>query len=1221
MHTKRLIIVIFTLCWVTFVNAQQIQYISYPLSEEHLVPALTCESATLPTVTTGSASDVKGTSATCGGSIVSDGGAIITECGVCYSTTANPTIDNDKVVATGTTIGLFTCQLAGLTLNTTYYVRAYAVSNKGVSYGEAVQIHTDECDAKPDSLTFTVNNVSFKMILVEGGTFTMGSSTSGALHCEKPLHQVALSDYYMGETEVVKNLWTVVMETGDQLEKYNTPFTLSLGLNQKDSTVFKAMVSGFNITYAECLTFIDKLNTILADQLQGMRFAIPTEAQWEYAARGGMKGNGYTYSGSNTLATVGWYGDNSMGEPMAVKKRQPNELGIYDMSGNVWELCSDWVGTYSSATQINPAGLESGLWRVVRGGCWSESASECGVARRLPFDTYMIFRMGDYGLRLALLPASDKCSSTTLPTITTDSPDMDAPIQIRGKVLSDGGADIIERGICYSTTDNPTIADTKVVAAGTAIGQFTCSVTPLQDSTTYYARAYATNSAGTSYGEVVFFTTKRKAGESGTEQGHEYVDLGLPSGLKWATCNVGASQPEAYGGFYAWGETSTKEEYSWETYAYGTSNHITKYFKTGSAETSPTLEKTDDVASQLWGGSWRMPTAADWQELIDNCIWKLEFRNGVYGYRVSSKVYGNTNSIFLPAMGRIVDGANIEEGCGGVYWSSTLHENYSDNAKLFNFSLRGMNLGYSERYFGEGVRAVCTEITQDCDSAVSGSDNGHEWVDLGLSVRWATCNIGATQPNKYGNFYAFGETSSKSDFELGSYSYYKNKAITKYNSTDGKTTLEPSDDAATVNWGGAWRIPTADEMNELLTQCIWTWDDQKNIYTIQGKNGNSIVLPSAGIGGGLVIIDPGYSGAYATSTTDCSNDSFDYNALYFISGRKHIIKLLKEYGVSIRPVNDACSQGIKVFVQTNLPTKVNKSTALCTCEVRTKDAVPIEEYGVCYSTSADPVVGSDATITATAVAGSFSCQITKLSANTTYYIRAYVRSNEGIIYGEQQMYTTESATSSTGTEQGQAWIDLGLSVKWATCNLGAASPTDCGNYYAWAETSPKSLYDWTTYKYGTYSKITKYCMDSKYGKVDHKNILDNTDDAAIATWNGKWRMPTQEEFDELITNCTITWTANYAGTGQAGIVCTSNITGYTKRSIFIPAAGYYKGSNIDNTEYVDGFRCGYYWATSLPSFGTQIETNSASCMYFGMTYQNMSGTIRSYGLTIRPVCK
>jgi formylglycine-generating enzyme required for sulfatase activity len=240
-------------------------------------------------------------------------------------------------------------------------------------------------------LTITVKGVSFNMIRVQGDSFTMGCTPAQGSDCEddeKPADTVTLSTYYIGETEVTQELWKAVM--GDN-PSYFKSGSLKRPVEQ--------------VSWEDCQTFIRKLN-----ELTGKKFRLPTEAEWEFAARGGTKSAGYKYSGSNDINAVAWYdvnaydkGKNSPGYGThVVKTKKPNELGIYDMSGNVWEWCSDWYGDYTSATQTNPQGAPSGSARVNRGGSWYNLAGNCRSSYRgySPPD----YRNDDLGLRLVLIP-------------------------------------------------------------------------------------------------------------------------------------------------------------------------------------------------------------------------------------------------------------------------------------------------------------------------------------------------------------------------------------------------------------------------------------------------------------------------------------------------------------------------------------------------------------------------------------------------------------------------------------------------------------------------------------------------------------------------------------------------------------------------------------------------------------------------------------------------
>ena len=191
------------------------------------------------------------------------------------------------------------------------------------------------------------------------------------------------------------------------------------------------------------------------------------------------------------------------------------------------------------------------------------------------------------------------------------------------------------------------------------------------------------------------------------------------------------------------------------------------------------------------------------------------------------------------------------------------------------------------------------------------------------------------------------------------------------------------------------------------------------------------------------------------------------------------------------------------------------------------------------------------------------------------------------------------------------YVDLGLSVKWATCNVGASKPEEYGDYFAWGETQPKNTYDWSTYKWcnGSYDTQTKYCTKNSYGTVDNKTQLELSDDAARANWGGSWRMPTHEEQEELRTQCTWTWTTQ---NGVYGYKVTSKKSGYTNKSIFLPAAGYRYFSSL----YLAGSN-GYYWSSSLDTDGPY----GAYGLGFDSDDVGWDDDSRYIGFTVRPVCQ
>lgn len=224
-------------------------------------------------------------------------------------------------------------------------------------------------------LSFTVNVVSFKMIKVEGGTFTMGVHPNQenedfrlledfelVVEDERPAYSVTLSSYYIAETEVTQALWRAVM--GDNPSRF------------QDGDNYPVE----QVSYNDCKKFIEELNN-----LTQKHFRLPTEAEWKFAARGGNYSKDYIYAGSNNPDEVAWYEDNSDGHTHPVKQKMPNELGLYDMSGNLWEWCNDWYGDYPSSPQNDPQCPTSGAYRVLRGNSWANELLPYFMQRRHEF--------------------------------------------------------------------------------------------------------------------------------------------------------------------------------------------------------------------------------------------------------------------------------------------------------------------------------------------------------------------------------------------------------------------------------------------------------------------------------------------------------------------------------------------------------------------------------------------------------------------------------------------------------------------------------------------------------------------------------------------------------------------------------------------------------------------------------------------------------------------
>ena len=446
--------------------------------------------------------------------------------------------------------------------------------------------------------------------------------------------------------------------------------------------------------------------------------------------------------------------------------------------------------------------------------------------------------------------------------------------------------------------------------------------------------------------------------------------------------------------------------------------------------------------------------------------------------------------------------------------------------------------------------------------------NAFEYVDLGLSVRWAKCNIGASVPEEYGDYYAWGETEpyyepgyaqekpqahwkegKTAGYDWANYQWCNGSmnSLTKYNTDyrdgnngyyDNKTVLEPEDDIAHVKWGGSWRIPTGNEEYELRSNCTWTWTSVNGIYgyfvtsNIEGYRDRSIFLPAAESRDQKTLVDPGnrHSGGYYWGSTTGTYVSYAAVSIHFYSGSVTGLEANRCLGMSVRPV---------------CPVRLN-----CPQE-------PTYEY-----------------------------------------------------------------------------VDLGLSVKWATCNVGAKNPWDYGDYYAWGETEPyyesgyaqeqpqahwkegkTAGYTWATYKWcnGSYNTLTKYNTRSSEGTVDNKTTLDPEDDVAHVKWGGGWRMPTADELWELYCNCSWTWysVGNSEFHGIPGYLATSKKDGYTDRSIFLPASRYRAGREI-------GYY-GWYWSSSFSLYYNSPASISVDTDDDGPDWHDPFDE-RCFGCFVRPVC-
>ena len=345
---------------------------------------------TAPTITTNAITTISNTTATANINIINSNGLSITAAGVVYSSSnSTPTIANNYIAhsSTGNLAGNYAIALISLSANTTYYVRAYINYNGTIYYGSVQSFSTTNVL----STTLTLANLEDNMVNVPGGSFTMGATSEQLINngdvfsvwWSPSTQQVTLSSYKICRFEVTQQLWQDVMGNNPSYFKGG-----SYGTNIQRPVE--------QVSWNDCQTFINRLN-----QLTGKTYRLPTEAEWEYAARGGANSTySYIYSGGNTLNEVAWNINNSNSQTQTIGTKQANGLVLYDMSGNVWEWCNDWDGNYSNTAVTNPQGPNTGSNRVSRGGGWGNGGSNSRVFYRsykYPSDSSR-----SIGLRLAI---------------------------------------------------------------------------------------------------------------------------------------------------------------------------------------------------------------------------------------------------------------------------------------------------------------------------------------------------------------------------------------------------------------------------------------------------------------------------------------------------------------------------------------------------------------------------------------------------------------------------------------------------------------------------------------------------------------------------------------------------------------------------------------------------------------------------------------------------
>ena len=471
---------------------------------------------------------------------------------------------------------------------------------------------------------------------------------------------------------------------------------------------------------------------------------------------------------------------------------------------------------------------------------------------------------------------------------------------------------------------------------------------------------------------------------------------------------------------------------------------------------------------------------------------------------------------------------------------------------------------------GNKLHLLVTDLDSINFSQQSETLDEYDYVDLGLSVNWATRNIGAgLYDEDYGDYYAWGEIEPKKNYTWTTYEYSNSYGfLTKYCSDnsygynkyyDNKTTLDPSDDVAHVKLGGVWRLPSYIEFCELQRNCSWEWTVQNGVKgylvtsKIPGYTSRSIFLPAAGDNSGGF----GVNGYYWSSSLKTDDPSKGWH-LFIEKDNYRVVGINSRYiGQSVRPVFPS-----ETWIGGDVAIKMDVDSVSMTRGYSHRiDGVIISgNYELC---AISDIVNDIEWL---------SSNNTVATVNDDGMVQA-VSLGTSIITAKYHGYTAECVINVR-----YDYVDLGLSVMWATCNVGAEKPEEYGDYYAWGETEIKSYYDWDNYKYcnGNENSFTKYCKYSYMGYnkyCDSFTTLTNEDDVAHVKWGNDWRIPTKTEYEELINNCT--WTPTIIN-GVKGNIITSNVPGFTNKYIFMPASGCRNSNGLNSQN-----NKGWYWMANL----------------------------------------
>ena len=776
----------------------------------------------------------------------------------------------------------------------------------------------------------------------------------------------------------------------------------------------------------------------------------------------------------------------------------------------------------------------------------------------------------------------------SVPTITlksiSDIWDTYAKAQIA--LEFDGGSQISEMGICWNTQPSPVVENNKRTTKDTVVS---LEIKDLQPNTQYFVCAYAMNKIGVAYSEEYEFKTYALP-EIKTEQ---ITDIQLTTALLNGTLLFNGNDTAVVKGF-CWSENTepTIEDALIQidtiandfSYRLSNLNDETTYQVRAYAKNKIGIAYGEIVAFTT--------KAAILPTVVTTPVTEIDYHNAIVGGNVTSDGGATVTErgvIYSTSQNPTTSNTKITSGTGrGLFTCdiTNLQDGTTYYVRAYAINKKGTSYG-EQKSFTTKAYAVPTVTTSSAtnisytSATVGGNvtnDGGATVTERGVvystSQNPMTSNTKITSGTGTGSF-----TCDITNLQEGTTYYVRAYAINKKGTSYGEqssfttkayilptvTTSSATDISYTSATVGG---NVTSDGGATVTECGVVYSTNQNPTTA-----NSKVISGSGIG------------SFTCNITNLQEGTTYYVRAYAIN------KKGTSYGEQKSFTTTAY---ILPTVTTSSATNLSQTSATIGGNVTSDGGANVTERGVVYSTSQNPTTSNSKVICGSGE-GDFSCTLTSLNRGTTYYVCAYAVNCKGTSYGNQIRFTTFTTHS---------YVDLGLSVKWATCNIGAETPEEYGEFFAWGEVEPKENYSWITYKWcnTTGSTLTKYNTKSSYGIVDNKTQLDISDDAASANWGGDWRMPTAAEWEELRRECTWTWS-------NIGYKVTSDING---KSIFLPAAG-----TMDESTHSNQSAYGWYRSSSLDTYDPRYN-NGMVFMYL-IGYGGSGSSKRYQGCSVRPV--